>query len=314
MNKRKNNLKDGKKSEVRSPKSESHEITEIKNKSDRDSYRDEHPKRHSPLEHLKKINKSKISEIQNMEVHHHPEVEKKSFKEYLLEGLMIFLAVFMGFIAENIREHIADNEREQQYMESLVRDLALDAAALKAGFPLKEKRIEAIDTVFLFFQSNIKPKTIPLNIYRNVRRATYDRVYTRNTGTINQLKNAGGLRLIRQPDVRDSLATYDWFWDRLSYYKDVYYTDQQIEYGVIEKMLNANDLILSYRLNNSGKSIYPSLSNSSIIGIDNSYLNEYLNLMSRQKITTIQDEERYKILEDKAELLIKMIKKEYNLE
>ncbi len=34
-----------------------------------------------------------------MEVHHHPHVEKKSFKEYFLEGLMIFLAVTMGFIA-----------------------------------------------------------------------------------------------------------------------------------------------------------------------------------------------------------------------
>jgi hypothetical protein len=37
-----------------------------------------------------------------MEVHHHPHVEKKSFKEYLLEGLMIFVAVTMGFFAETI--------------------------------------------------------------------------------------------------------------------------------------------------------------------------------------------------------------------
>jgi len=44
-----------------------------------------------------------------MEVHHHPEVEKKGFKEYLLEGLMIFLAVTMGFIAENIRENISEH-------------------------------------------------------------------------------------------------------------------------------------------------------------------------------------------------------------
>jgi hypothetical protein len=39
-----------------------------------------------------------------MEVHHHPDVEKKSFKEYLLEGLMIFIAVSLGFFAEQIRE------------------------------------------------------------------------------------------------------------------------------------------------------------------------------------------------------------------
>ena len=40
-----------------------------------------------------------------MEVHHHPHVAKKNFKEYFLEFLMIFLAVTPGFVAENIREH-----------------------------------------------------------------------------------------------------------------------------------------------------------------------------------------------------------------
>jgi hypothetical protein len=41
-----------------------------------------------------------------MEVHHHPEVEKKGLKEYVLEGLMIFLAVMMGFVAENVRQSL----------------------------------------------------------------------------------------------------------------------------------------------------------------------------------------------------------------
>ena len=38
-----------------------------------------------------------------MEVHHHPEVEKKGFKEYFFEGIMIFLAVMMGYLAESAR-------------------------------------------------------------------------------------------------------------------------------------------------------------------------------------------------------------------
>ena len=51
-----------------------------------------------------------------MEVHHHPHVEKKNFKEYFLEFLMIFLAVTMGFFAENIREDITNRKKEKQYM------------------------------------------------------------------------------------------------------------------------------------------------------------------------------------------------------
>ncbi len=65
-----------------------------------------------------------------MEVHHHPEVEKKGFKEYLLEGLMIFIAVMMGFFAESIREHITDGEHEKQSIESLVKAVASDTAQL----------------------------------------------------------------------------------------------------------------------------------------------------------------------------------------
>src|SRR5437762_1603799 len=57
------------------------------------------------------------SDIENMEVHHHPHVEKKNFKEYLLEGLMIFLAVTMGFFAESLRENVSNHEKELNYMK-----------------------------------------------------------------------------------------------------------------------------------------------------------------------------------------------------
>jgi hypothetical protein len=53
-----------------------------------------------------------------MEVHHHPKVEKKNFKEYFFEGLMIFLAVMLGFFAESLREHISDKSKEREYISS----------------------------------------------------------------------------------------------------------------------------------------------------------------------------------------------------
>ena len=68
--------------------------------------------------------------ITQIEVHHHPHVEKKSFKEYLLEGLMIFLAVAMGFFAENIREHLAEQEKGKQYINSFYQDLKYDTSHL----------------------------------------------------------------------------------------------------------------------------------------------------------------------------------------
>src|ERR1700760_3041478 len=65
-----------------------------------------------------------------MEVHHHPNLhhEKKPWKEYILEGLMIFLAVTMGFFAESLREHINEHDRANDFAISLYADLKADTA------------------------------------------------------------------------------------------------------------------------------------------------------------------------------------------
>jgi excinuclease UvrABC helicase subunit UvrB len=56
----------------------------------------------------------------------------KNLKEYLLEGLMIFLAVMLGFIAENIREDLAQNQKEKaKYEEMNERDLSKEIKRLE---------------------------------------------------------------------------------------------------------------------------------------------------------------------------------------
>jgi hypothetical protein len=68
----------------------------------------------------------------DMEIHHHPQLEhkKKHWKEYILEGLMIFIAVMMGFIAENIREGITNRDHVKELVSQLVQDLKSDTTQL----------------------------------------------------------------------------------------------------------------------------------------------------------------------------------------
>src|ERR1044071_2251980 len=66
-----------------------------------------------------------------MEIHQHskpPHSEQghKKWHHYIWEFLMLFLAVFCGFLAENIREHVVEKRREQQFVKSLVQDIKLD--------------------------------------------------------------------------------------------------------------------------------------------------------------------------------------------
>ena len=90
-----------------------------------------------------------------MEVHHHPHVEKKSFKEYLLEGLMIFLAVSMGFIAENIREHFSDKAKEKEYMVSLIRDISKDSSSINTSITINKILIHGYDSTLDFLTHNL---------------------------------------------------------------------------------------------------------------------------------------------------------------
>src|ERR1700760_3903732 len=84
-----------------------------------------------------------------MEVHHHPQLhhESKPWKEYLLEFLMIFLAVTMGFFAENLREKITDNRKIHENVQSMARDIESDITLYKSSIDFNRKPAQMIDTI-----------------------------------------------------------------------------------------------------------------------------------------------------------------------
>ena len=250
----------------------------------------------------------------NMEVHKHPHhvTHKKKWTEYLLEFLMLFLAVFLGFVAENFREHDVEKEREKQYMQTFIYDLENDIANLNYGFSLKDDRIKAIDSIFLFFEKNPDAEIIPGNVFRYMQRSVWDRHYRRNSTTIDQLKNAGGMRLIRKKNIADSIAAYDLQWVRAEFWREGYITLQEKGKDLIHKIFNANDLLAKYRSNSTGNSMPAKITDSLSIRIYPASVNEYLNFLYHQKTTTTQDKRGYQDIEKSAERLIALIKKEYN--
>ncbi len=142
-----------------------------------------------------------------MEVHHHPHVEKKSFREYLLEGLMIFLAVTMGFIAENIREIITDHEKEKNFIESFVEDLEADQKYFEEQRIYFDKRLQQLDSLITLL--NTKEKITNTNdFYYYGRLAVRYTPIILHTGTIDEVKNSGGLRLIRKKGLTKKMVEY----------------------------------------------------------------------------------------------------------
>ena len=88
-------------------------------------------------------------ETENMEVHKHPHhvMHKKKWLEYLLEFFMLFLAVFLGFIAENIREHTVEKGRAKEYAQSLYKDLQNDTADIIKAALYENRIVNFIDKI-----------------------------------------------------------------------------------------------------------------------------------------------------------------------
>ncbi|HXB91184.1 MAG TPA: hypothetical protein VNU72_02800 [Puia sp.] len=147
-----------------------------------------------------------------MEVHHHPDLHhrRKKFKEYFLEFLMIFMAVTLGFLAESLRENISDKNKEKEYIASFINNLKDDTAQFNEVLRENDAKIDTLRKLILLSRGNLADTGIRRAIYRDIGRAVgYYSVFKSNDATMMQLKNSGGLRLIRRDHVADSIAQYD---------------------------------------------------------------------------------------------------------
>ena len=149
-------------------------------------------------------------ETENMEVHHHAHHghEKKNWKNYFWEFLMLFLAVFCGFFAEWQLEHTIEHSREKEFIVSIVKELENDEKQINEVLKdtVRNNKLDLFINSLLNIDNNENnPKTaylLQLNI------ASYD-VMAFNRSTISQLKNGGNMRLIRNRAVVDSINHLD---------------------------------------------------------------------------------------------------------
>ena len=162
----------------------------------------------TPTTGIKPINPNQ--ETENMEVHKHPHhvTHKKKWGEYLLEFLMLFLAVFLGFVAENIREHKVEREREHEYIESLIADLKSDQQVLAQHILHVQSGLSMTDSMIVILNtpSLIAGKTGQL--YYFARLAPRLKPSLINNRTLEQLKNSGNFRLIRNLTISNKIINY----------------------------------------------------------------------------------------------------------
>jgi hypothetical protein len=144
-----------------------------------------------------------------MEVHQHAHHgEKKNWKSYFWEFLMLFLAVTLGFFVENQREHYIEHVRAKEFSTTLVKDLQNDTAAIHAQNKSAEIYIANVDSLLALSKTKLDG--------RNASRFSF---YTRfmywtvpitwNRATFEQIKNSGSLRYFKNYHLLEQLTRYE---------------------------------------------------------------------------------------------------------
>jgi hypothetical protein len=132
-----------------------------------------------------------------MEVHHHPDLhhKRKNFREYFLEFLMIFLAVTMGFLAESLREHFGDKEKEREYVAALVSNLKDDTAMFHEIIQANKEKFDTLGLLSAMRHKNMSDTANRKLLYKYARNMSYYSEFRGNDATLLQLKNSGGVKI-----------------------------------------------------------------------------------------------------------------------
>ena len=153
------------------------------------------------------------STLEEMEVHHHAHDpaashHQKNWKNYFWEFLMLFLAVFCGFLAEYQLEHKIERDREKVYMQNMLDDLKADTTIYSDYLSRNEVVRDLVDTLTFLIKKPDRKKYISKLAYSaRIFTAKWKQIAMVKR-TYEDMKSSGHLRLIRNKEVAGKVSSY----------------------------------------------------------------------------------------------------------
>jgi hypothetical protein len=231
------------------------------------------------------------------------------YAHYLWEFLMLFLAVFCGYLAQSYFDYQSDRSKEREYIQSMVEDLQIDTGNLTNIVRDFSRRQKSMDTIFTLFE-NITKGYDPI-LDRSLRVTNNYPSFVSSDRTIQQLKSSGGMRVIRNKKAADGIINYDAsireFQINIAYVERFFQHVQQTRMEIQDLQSLDTDLKKFSRseVMKNGKS-YLFTKNPDILGVFRSKiyeLQQYFFAATRDQTT----------IKTRAGKLIELLKQEYQL-
>jgi len=167
-----------------------------------------------------------------MEVHHHPHVanHSKPWKEYIIEGIMIFVAVSLGYGAENVREHYVEKNKAIVSVQNLYKDLKNDSLSYVNDIKNRNKQDSCFEIISALYDDKKILNEIP-SVYGAHSYISLRILPTMNTMALDQIKSSGNLNFIENDELKQIIQSYASDADGLK-------LREQREFSFIDRMLD----------------------------------------------------------------------------
>jgi hypothetical protein len=176
----------------------------------------------------------------------------RRWTKYIFEFLMIFLAVFLGFLADNFRDEYLEKQEANKLAKSFYEELRSDSIVIASRIDGRIRKEQAIDYMVSFLKdSSLSAESKSLSI--NFLWATTVRtpiIFKSRTVVLEQLKSSGSVRYFKsdylQKLIGDLSVVIDYINERQALEASVY--KEYIEPIVLNHM----DFDFQYKLFSTG--------------------------------------------------------------
>ena len=253
-----------------------------------------------------------------MDVHTHTHTERKRLKHYLFEFLMLFLAVFAGFLAENLREHIVEQKRTNLYAEQFYEELRLDTSSLVSFIKNSGVVYKKYDTLVKMLKTGVSGDKKWKEFYYYSFDVDVYNTITFHNASFEQIKNSGSLRYFTSKPLVDAIQDYIGAKDYVESFQTglVNYFDNRFTPFV---EANFDKELLYYDVHYHDRNRFDSLWNNSSKPTMFLSGNKNAAIMYKNMLLTIKDfyvqslGDFYMGLLSKSNHLIDILRKEYHL-
>ena len=170
-------------------------------------------------------------------------IGEKKYREYLIFGIgeifLVMIGILLALQVNNLNEKRKEDEQIRKYAKSLAQELEDDIAMIKIIEYSTKQIAFRIDSLSNYIRDKQIEEISNLIVICLTWNQTY-RPYSWNRATLEELKNSGSLRLIKNPELSKKIVKYDTFTRHMD---EDYNTDKNESdnaHQILSRVVNVN--------------------------------------------------------------------------